>query len=243
MPVQQDVLLREPGQLIELFQMDLTAIQPPAESPIILFFHPGMDNPLTPHVQLVFQGDTYDPLPIEASGFEKSSQGKLPRPKLRVANIMGLISSFITTYDDLVGAKLTRKRTFRKYLDGEPTADPTVEFTPEIWFVERKSHEDRTVVEFELSSSFDVQQVMLPRRQIITATCPWVYEGVECGYAEGGKGTQVRMFLENDASTTDPLLDVCGKRLVSCQIRFNPVPADGPVPLPYGGFPGTKRVV
>ena len=105
MPVEQDVLLREPGQIIELFSLDLSPITQDVVPPTD--FHSGLVNPA---VSLIFQGVTYDPLPIEATGFQVSARGKLPRPKMRIANIQGFISTLLTNYDDLIGAKLTRKR-------------------------------------------------------------------------------------------------------------------------------------
>src|SRR3546814_18403294 len=62
-------------------------------------------------------------------------------------------------------AKLTRRRTLAKYLDGMPDADPDEEFPPEIWFIEQKVGETSEAVEFELASAMDFQGVQLPRRQ------------------------------------------------------------------------------
>lgn len=68
------------------------------------------------------------------------------------------------------------------FKDGNPTADPNQHFPDEMWFVEQKTLETHEVVEFELSSVFDLMGVQLPYRQIIKNTCPWKYRGPECGY-------------------------------------------------------------
>ena len=137
---------------------------------------------------VVWNGQSYVRLPLEATGFDYSSSGSLPRPKLAVSNIGSNITAIllsvnlVTAGNDLGGAKVVRIRTLKKYLDGEAGADPHAKFPDEIWYVDRKSNENRAVVEFELASKFDLVGVMLPRRQIIANVCQWVYRGGECGY-------------------------------------------------------------
>jgi lambda family phage minor tail protein L len=162
-----------------------------------------------------------------------SSNGQLPRPTLRVSNITGTITLLVLSYDDLLGAKITRKRTMAKYLDAvnfpggvNPDADDTAEFADDVFFIDRKSTETRDVVEFELAAAFDLSGVQLPRRQIIQNVCVWRYKGTECGYS----GTNY--FNANDESVGSSGLDVCGKRLTSCKLRFGENN-----PLPFGSFP------
>jgi lambda family phage minor tail protein L len=157
---------------------------------------------------------------------------------LRVANVTGAITALVLTYQDLVGAKITRKRTLAKYLDaanfsGEvnPTADPLAEFADDIYYVDRKSRETRDVVEFELAASFDLEGVTLPRRQIVQNVCPWRYRGSECSY------TGASYFNANDQTVSSSSQDVCGKRLASCQARFGQN-----AELPFGGFPAAGLI-
>lgn len=215
----------QPSAIIELYQLDATPF-----GGDIYYFHAGTNN-LTGNV--VWQGDTYTAFPIQISGFEFNGKGQIPRPTMRVANVTSIITTLVLAYDDLLGAKVTRKRTMAKYLDAvnfdggvNPNADSTAEFPDDIYFIERKITENKQVVEFELASSFDVQGVQLPRRQIIQNICPWKYRGAECGYA----GTSY--FDINDISVETLSADVCGKRLSSCEARFG---ANNE--LPYGGFP------
>ena len=65
-----------------------------------------------------WQGEKYIPIPLSTDGFEKSSSGQLPRPRITVANISGLFSPIVIANDNLTGLKITRKRTFEQYLDG-----------------------------------------------------------------------------------------------------------------------------
>jgi lambda family phage minor tail protein L len=222
--IESDLQKLEPGKLVELFVLDATAL-----GDTITRFHSGLNELKSP---VVWQGETYSPFPIEGSGFELSGRGTLPQPKIRVANVSGLISALCMELDDIVGATLTRKRTLVKYLDAvnfaggiNATADPTQELPDEIWTVNRKAEENKVYVEFELSAAFDVAGVKLPRRQCIANVCPWRYRGTECGYA-GGAVADI-----NDVATADLTRDQCGKRVASCKLRFGEF-----AELPYGGF-------
>lgn len=218
-----------PSAVIELFVLDLSLFNQG-----IVRFHAGTNELLR---QVVWQGNVYEPYPIIVEGFEFTGNGQSPRPKLRVANVKGTITALILSYQDLIGAKVTRKRTLAKYLDavnfasGNPTADATAEFADDFFFVDRKSKETRDVVEFELAASFDLEGVSLPRRQIVQNVCPWSYRGAECGY------TGAAYFNANDQTVTSSATDVCGKRLSSCQKRFGTN-----AELPFGGFPAAGLI-
>lgn len=219
-----------PSAIIELFELDATSL-----GDQVYYFHAGT-NELKGAV--VWQTQEYVAYPIQISGFEFSGTGQLPRPKMTVSNVTGAITALVLAYQDLLGAKITRKRTMAKYLDAvnftggvNPDADPTAEFPDDIFFIEHKVNENKNFVEFELASSFDVQGVRLPRRQIIQNICPWKYRGAECGY------TGTNYFDTNDQSVATLAEDVCGKRLTSCEIRFGQYSE-----LPYGGFPAAGLV-
>jgi phage-related protein len=70
-----------------------------------------------------WQGKGYQPLPVDAEGFEVPSDGRLPRPKLRISNPSGLLSSIVAVNYDFHGCKVTRKRTFAKFLDDKNFPD------------------------------------------------------------------------------------------------------------------------
>lgn len=385
-----------PSAVIELFELDLTDL-----GDTVYRFHAGTNGLVA---NLVWQGNTYTRFPVEAEGFDISANGQLPRPKIRAANLSGALSLLAMTYGDLIGAKVTRKRTLKKYLDAvnfparrnlllntenlaaaswvplaggtgsapvvttnaglapdgtmtaerivfalnggttstdqstigqavttvagqpyaeaiwiktedgsektirldfngtdgnspthtingnwkrisntlasaadtsryirlrlrgglgtsdsatvlvwggqfenaaavtdyqaigasfsqNPDADPTAEFPDDVFYIDRKSLENRDLLEFELSASFDVAGVKLPKRQVIQNVCPWLYRGEECGYA----GTT---YLDaNDQPVASSTQDVCGKRLASCKARFG---ANGS--LPFGGFPAAGLI-
>lgn len=224
--IESDIQKLNPGNIVELFQLDTTA----AGDNQIYYLHNGV-NELGNSV--VFDGNLYTRFPIVASEFEKTSQGTLPRPKIQIANVTGLIGVLAKELGDLVGSKVTRIRTFVKYLDAvnfpggvNPTADPNQVLDKEIWFIDRKSSENVVFVEFELTAAFDVQGVKIPRRQVVQNVCPWRYRSSECSYSGGPVADKF------DQATDNPALDSCGKRLNSCRLRFGAT-----AELPFGGFP------
>jgi lambda family phage minor tail protein L len=209
-----DVQGLEPGQIVELFIVDASELG----AELYRFHAYGLLGPI------VFQGESYEPWPMEATGFEMSGNSQ-PAPRLKMGNVGGFLTALVLGFDDLVGSKVTRKRTLGKYLDGQPTADPAEEFPPDLWFIEQKLGESSEYIEFELASALDFDGVQLPRRQIIANYCPWRYRSTECGYLGGPVADQF------DIITTDAARDQCGKRLQSCKLRFG---EHGE--LPFGGF-------
>lgn len=119
----------------------------------------------------------YIPFPVESEGWEVRGSGSLPRPTVRFANINQYWSAHLSNYDDLVGAKVIRRRTLQKHLGTKPP----VEFNRDVYYIERKTTETATMVEFELASAFDVQGIQLPRRAVVAARCPWKYKDPDQG--------------------------------------------------------------
>ena len=220
----------QPSALIEVFELDMSVTTSGGK----LYFHAGTNELSEP---IIWQGVTYNPWPIAASGFDKNGQGKLPRPKLQVSNLDGIISAEVQSNEDLIGCKLIRRVTLARFLDagnfteGNPTADPNQHFADEMWYIDQKTFEDREIVEFELASAFDLMGVMLPNRQIVKNSCQWRYRSAECGYTGP-------YFDKNDAPTKLASADYCTKRLSSCRARINYF-ANGIIA--FGGFPGANR--
>ncbi len=205
-----------PSAVLELFVLDATVC-----GGTVYRFHAGTNGL---GASVVWQGQTYSPFPIQADGFEWSSRGSLPRPKLRVAALDGVVGGLVRDLEDLVGATVTLKRCFAKHLDAanfspavNANADPTACWPDEPWVVERKVMETSDVIEFELVTPLDVQTAQIPKRRVTANICPWTFKGTECGYV---------------GATAS-----CGKRLADCKTNFGAT-AD----LPFGAFPGTARV-
>ena len=195
---------RNPSNIIELFQLQLDTTIHGANT--IYYFHNGVSS--NNNAEIIFDNNQYTRMPIEAEGFEYNGK-QLPRPTLRISNILGTITTVLLTLPQgLEGAKVTRIRTLLMYLDhdnfdggdillenstsdlivqedGEAidqemgnnphgTPDPTATFPNEVFFVDRKTSENRDVVAFELAASFDLDGVRLPRRQVLPADFPGV---------------------------------------------------------------------
>ena len=147
--------------------------------PTVYLFHAG--NNMKDSTNLIWQSNTYTRMPCQAEGFKYSGKGKLPRPTLTFSNLLGTITSILqlvnqtTALSDLQGAKVTRRRTLARFLDGENfpsnvnpfgTPDPSAELPREVYFVDRKVIENRDVVQFELVSSFDLAGVGAPKKLV-----------------------------------------------------------------------------
>ena len=52
------------------------------------------------------------------------------------------------------------------------TPDPTATFPNEIYYIDRKVTENRDIIQFELTASFDLDGVRVPKRQVIPADFP-----------------------------------------------------------------------
>lgn len=201
MTIERDAQLLNPGAIWEGFILDTTALGGS------LYYFTAMGA-------ATWQGNAYAAFPIEAEGFEWNTSGKLPRPRVRVANVDGAVGILVRDAQDLVGAKVTRKRTFVKYLDGQPAADPTAGFPDEVYFIEQKTLETSEVIEFEMVSGLDLEGLKLPKRVIQATVCPFTFKGVECGYS-GADST-------------------CLKTLDACKLKF------GAGVVRFGGFPGAR---
>ena len=181
-PIITDLQKINPSSIIELFSLTLDSTLHGAST--VYRFHNGSN--LVSNGDIVWAGNSYVKMPIQAEGFA-FQKGQLPRPKLIVSNALGTITAILltvnqtTTGNDLTGATVTRIRTLARYLDAvnfsggtNPlgTPDPTAEFPQEIYKVDRKSSENREVVEFELAAVFDLAGIRAPKRQCTRTEFP-----------------------------------------------------------------------
>ena len=242
------------GALIVLFQLNLEELGGP-----IIRWTSSVDTSFDPPRAIRFAGEEYVPLPVEATGFEWKGSGPLPTPHLRFANVEGLGTALLRDYEDLLGAKVTRLRTFSTFLDGGDDPDPEAVFPPDQYRVERKAAQTRVFIDLELSSVLDQQGRILPGRLALRDNCThiyrrWVavpsesngghfdYEGVTCPYTGRGSTRPGPYWTVPGVRTEDPARDLCGKRLDDCRLRFGrraQHSASGG--LPTRAFPGLQR--
>jgi lambda family phage minor tail protein L len=147
---------------------------------------------------IYWQGKSFQPLPVSMEGFEHQADGRLPRPKMKIANPEGLLSAIVHSNSDFNNCKVTRKRTFARFLDdnnflnrnmneagknpyGE--ADPDSHYPDDVYFINRKVSEDKNFIEFELVSALELEGSQVPARLLMAEYCPWKYRcDVGCRY-------------------------------------------------------------
>ena len=156
--------------------------------------------------QIIWQGKRYVPFPILIEGFEMMARGTLPKPKLTFTsqnqiesydNFFIKIKNTVRSIGDIIGLEITRKRTFLKYLDAvnfkskggiinddDFIIDPDryAQLNPDIYYVDRKLKENKNVLQYELSSILDLENIKLPLRTLYSEACSFDYRGEGCGY-------------------------------------------------------------
>lgn len=168
---------------------------------------------------ITFNNQDYDYTPIKVEGFEMHGDGRLPRPKMTFSNHKGNVSIKLGYFNDFINYKVTRIKTFLKYLDNvnfpnqvNPFAepDPDASFAEDVFYVNHKVKETDELVEFELVSLLELETASIPARKMYSNTCQWKYRSVNgCGYM--GK----------------PIADKKNKRFVKTDRRGAPVGYSG----------------
>lgn len=228
--ISEEIQKLEPSAIIELFELKLTADVNGVDQ--TYYYHAGT-NQLKSNI--VFNSITYVAAPVQVKGFDKKTKGALPRPTFSVANANNAITNLMLLYNPL-NAELKRIQTCKKFLDPvnfsgntNATADPTAIFqTDDIWYIDRVAAETPDAVTFELTGKINMQNLRLPKRQIVEH-CPWLYRGTQCGY-NGSKCFDIddnQIFGSNKLS-----LDKCGHKYSSCLVRF----PGKKTKVPFGGF-------
>ena len=203
-----------PSTVISLFEINLNELIDDRgfttyENSRVFRFH---NNTKLVQTSIWWKNVEYIAAPIHAEGFEFNGRGTLPSPKLSISTLdqgapfLALLKNILRDLGDLSGARVTRRRTFAKYLDRKnfyandqvidsssvPTdfypsdnfasGDAPPEFPPDVYYIDRKSHESKLTIEFELASILDVEGVKLPGRLVIANRCPFTYRGSGCCY-------------------------------------------------------------
>lgn len=167
--------------IIELMILDLAPVDP-AIDPSLRYVR--FCNWNIADGQPVYYGaDQFVAMPYQSSGWQMKGSGVPPNPSISVGNIGLEWSGLINTWEDLIGAKLTRRRVLARYLTSSPTTPRTDHWPDEIWFIQQKESENKLAVTFRLASAFDLDGIQLPRRRTLRYSCMWTYRGPECGYA------------------------------------------------------------
>ena len=152
---------------------------------------------------IVFDGNTYYGFPITMDGLEVANDGAMGRPNLTIANVESLLltgSTFQNAFsstaaeggakpgisnfklNDLIGKRLTRRRTLEKYLNIDPVTSATkaaIEFPKAVYIIDRIANKTNIMVNIELSVPFDLAGIRVPRREVVGKYCSWIYKGLK----------------------------------------------------------------
>ena len=231
MSFETDIQQLDAGELVMLFEVNLA----PLGSSTIYRFCPSNEGTGS----VYFDGNEYVNMPITAEGFERTGNGPIPKPKLRISNITRYMHSALQANDDLLGAKVTRIVTFSDYLDGGSNQNSVGYFPKDIYVIDRKAVHNNVYIEWELASSIDQSGVKLPQRIALRNICThryrthngssFVYSNATCPYV----GTS---YFDADGNTTSAANDKCGKSLSACKLRFG---ANAELPARF--FPAINR--
>lgn len=150
---------------VELFELDCTSIG----GSLYRFTNVIPDS----GAYLSFGGFDYQLVPIHFAGISDSSDGSQPRPVLQISNVNKVLLGAVVALGDIVGAKVTRIRTFENYLDNGATPDATQKLV-DVFFIAQKTGQDKQLITFELCTALDRAQIRLPRRQCLKKLFPGI---------------------------------------------------------------------
>lgn len=162
---------------------------------------------------IIWDGKAFDFWPFQISDLAISTD-QAAEPKLSVSNLDGHITALCLQFKDMVNAKVSIIDTYAIYLDAvnfpggvNLTADSTM-FTLQTFWLDTKTSEDDEVVTWSLSSPADLQNLVIPTRQI-TSLCEWALRG-QYRSGDGCTYNGTAYFDAKGNSVADPALDVCG---------------------------------
>ena len=92
----KDLFEADPTMPIVLYELDL-------QDRGMYYFHAGENGFLN---KIVFDGKAYDYYPIEVEGFDFQGDGRLPRPKMTLANFRGNISIRLPIFNDFINSSM-----------------------------------------------------------------------------------------------------------------------------------------
>lgn len=223
-----------PGELIELFTLDLA----PIGVSVAYYFTPTN----RPGYTISFDGHPYTYAPIGMTGIERSISGDPPNPKVTLPNTNKFTTALVLQYNDLVGAQVTRMRTYKDFLDGEVLEDGTAYLSRDLYTIEQKLHLGNTHGEFSLRPLYALDNKYLPGRTCLKDICTHRYpimnpDGTRDYSRATCPWTGSVYFTATGEPTLTAQLDVCGKSLNDCTLRFGEHNE-----LPFRGFPGMSRL-
>ena len=184
--ISKEVFSENPSTIITLYRISLSKKSRGSN----YYFHGGENGYLN---SIFYDGgaNEYFYMPVSADGFN-SANSEFPRPTLTFDNTDGFFGLKTRFFEDFIGYKVTRIRTFVKFLHGinfpgntNPFGTPTEDSFPhEHYVINQKTQENSNIISFELSSPLEKENAFLPNRKVVYNTCQWLYRNhIGCGYS------------------------------------------------------------
>ena len=175
----------------------------------------------------------YEAFPMAITGIEVRGDGAQPRPKLTIPNVESLfmpgskfdenLSDTANSFEieDLIGKRITRRQTLSKYVQVGSGPLPTNHFQLPIatYVIDRISAKNALMVELELTSPFDLQNIKVPSRVVTGKYCPWIYKALTttstddefdvksaCHWQSTRNGTHLYFTIDNEPLVHQDLL-------------------------------------
>jgi lambda family phage minor tail protein L len=216
----------DPTALMDFYCINLNPIGAAGQ---VFYIYPGTDADNQP---ITYQAMTFIPWPMTVTGIDKRGTGSSARPTAEVGNVNRVITELCRAYQDMVGATVWRRRTLVKYV-----LDDIGEYHDDYYVIEQRIGEAKDIVKFELSSPMDFMDKQLPGLVTIANGCPHRYRSTAGGSGCSWPGTDpAKWFDAHGVSVDSSGLDICGKHMSDCKLRFG---ANNP--LDYGANPGLGR--
>jgi lambda family phage minor tail protein L len=124
---------------------------------------------------ITYAAETYTRFPIKHDFVSENIQGEVDSLKIYVGNASRAIQYYLENYD-LRGKKVRIRMVWANQL-----AD-TDAYMDEIYYVDSYTAA-QDVVEFTLTSKFDLLNIEIPKRRYSRNYCGWNFKGTECAYA------------------------------------------------------------
>ena len=145
---------------------------------------------------------------------------------------------FLFLSNDLADGTTTGDPLYIINVDADPEA-----FLEDVFKIETLDGLNDITATFTLTSWLQYFKFVVPKRKYYKNTCQWEYKGVECQYPGPGElpipGTDLKSNANPIKADNTPASvaqdDVCGKSLLSCQVRNNDIH--------FGAFPATGRTI
>lgn len=208
--VTSESFLLNPSSLITLFQVDVSDLgfniglisesAKQSQKNTVFRFHNNIN--LTRN-SIFWRNEEYIAAPIQATDFEFNIKGNANIPKLTMTvsdegiPLLSIFKQRLMEFGDIVGAKVIRIRTYARFLDAvnfidniPPNnfyPDPNAELPRDIYYIDRKSVENKNFIQYELASLFELDGIQLPGRLVTANNCTFLYRGGGCLYENANR--------------------------------------------------------